>query len=172
MAGSILYFAVRQPRKPTICLFRRRQPRIPADCRNTFPLAMAGALATIRMLEKNNGQYYDRVDHRQTKLKEGLMEIAKKFDQPILIQGPRGLIYVGLIDKDVAYTPADLASIDMNKQLRFRSLLHEQGVIIGAGNRWVVIIGAGNRWVVSGELSDDDISDTLERTERAMAQLN
>jgi len=129
---------------------------------NTFPLAMAGALATIRMLTRDNGQYYDRVDQRQALLQEGFREIAKKYDQPVLIQGPRGLIYVGLIDKDIAHTPADLASIDVKKQLRFRTLLHEQGVIIGAGSRWVI----------SGELSDEDISDTLERTDRAMAQLN
>jgi hypothetical protein len=49
----------------------------------------------------------------------------------------------------------------LEKQLRFRTLLHEQGVVIGAGNRWVI----------SGEITDDDIADTLERTDRAMAQL-
>ena len=79
----------------------------------------------------------------------------------MLIQGPRGVVYFDFTDLIVAYTPANLANTDKQKQLRFRKLLHQQGVIIGPGGRWVI----------SGELSDDDIADTLERTDRAMAQL-
>ncbi len=128
---------------------------------NSFPLAMAAGLVTIEMLARDNGRFYARVDERQAQLTRGIREIAGKYGQPVLIQGPRGVVYFDFTDLIVAYTPADLANTDKQKQLRFRKLLHQQGVIIGPGGRWVI----------SGELSDDDIADTLERTDRAMAQL-
>ncbi len=128
---------------------------------NTFPLAMAGGLVSLDMLSKNNGEYYQKVDRCQIQLVDGIKQIADNHGHKLLIQGIRGMIYLGFTDLQVAWTPAELVSSDFDKQQRFRTLLHAQGVIIGGGSRMVI----------SGELTDKDIADTLERVDRSMSKL-
>jgi len=72
--------------------------------------------------------------------------------------------------KEPAGTAPDLWSARAERVLaRVRELSDQYDVLLCFDE---VIIGAGNRGVISAELSDDDIADTLERTDRAMAQLN
>ncbi|MEO1081728.1 MAG: aminotransferase class III-fold pyridoxal phosphate-dependent enzyme [Pseudomonadota bacterium] len=128
---------------------------------NSFPLAVAAALKSIEMLERDNGAYYDRVDIRQRALMEGIEGLASANGHRVLTQGPRGFFYLDFTELDVIYTPDDLSHSDTEKRMRFRALLHENGVVIG-GN---------SRFTVSGELADDDIDDALARIEASFEAL-
>ncbi len=128
---------------------------------NSFPLAIAAAQQNIAMLERDHGAYYQRVDQIQARLMDGIQAAARRHEQEVLLQGPRGFFYMDFTARDVIYTPDDLQDSDLDKRLRFRSLLHEAGVLIG-GN---------SRFTVSGELTDEDIDDALVRIDAAMAQL-
>ncbi len=147
-------------RKDILGLLRTNRV-IGAGTFNSFPVAMAAALTSIRMLEQDDGAYYAKVDRAQPILMDGLQSIAKKYGHPILVQGPRGLFYFDFIDRQVAWSPRDLAMADRPKALRLRNLLIEEGVLIGRGNRWFV----------SGLLTDQDIDFVLGATDRAFARL-
>ena len=128
---------------------------------NTFPLAMAAALASLEILAGNDGAWFREVDKRQTQLMDGLRASARKHGHDFIAQGPRGFFYTDFTPRNIIYSPADLAQSDTTKKQRFRLLAHEEGVIIG-GN---------NRLSVSAALTQEDVEVTLERLDRAMARL-
>ena len=128
---------------------------------NTFPLAMASSLCNLEMLARDDGAYYKQVDVWQQQLMDGLNASAEKHGHDFIAQGPRGFFYTDFSPRDVIYSPADLVDSDNTKKQQFRVLAHEEGVIIG-GN---------NRLSVSGALTQEDVSEALERLDRAMARL-
>jgi len=128
---------------------------------NASPLGMVGSLTTLKILERDGGAFYKKVDRLQMKLMEGLEEISGRHGTPTLIQGPRGVFYFQFIDKEIAYSARDLAGADGAKQNRFRVLLAEEGVFMN----W------GGRWFISGGLTEKDVDKTLECADRAMRKL-
>ena len=118
-------------------------------------------MATLKILEKDNGAIYRHVDKIQNGLMEGLKEISKKHGIPMLIQGPRGVFFAPFIDKEIAYSPRDLKEADMEKQQRFRTLMLEEGINIFHRARWYV----------SAVLTEEDVDKTLECADRAMGKL-
>ena len=128
---------------------------------NSFPLAIAAAIKNLEMLSRDDCAYYSRVDHHQIRLMEGIIEIAKTHGYDVLVQGPRGFFYLDFTKRNVIHTPDELVDSDATKRMRFRSLLHKHGVLIG-GN---------SRFTVSGEFTEADIQDTLHRINEAMKAL-
>jgi glutamate-1-semialdehyde aminotransferase len=65
---------------------------------------MRAVLATIKILERDNGAAYKKMDKVQLQLSDGLQALAKKHGLPMRIQGNRGLFFAlpGL-DKDKVY---------------------------------------------------------------------
>jgi glutamate-1-semialdehyde 2,1-aminomutase len=128
---------------------------------NASPPSMAATLASLTMLEESAGDYHRAVDRNQERLRAALRASAARHGHPLLIQGPRGLLYTEFIDRDIAYTAADLAGADVDKSRRLRLLLIDEGVVIGRGNRWFV----------SGVLTERDLDDAVGRIDRAFARL-
>jgi glutamate-1-semialdehyde 2,1-aminomutase len=128
---------------------------------NGYPLGVAAALATIKILEQNDGEYYRHVDLIQERLISGLKQIGSRRNIPVFIQGPRGVFYLNFMECDVAYSVRDLQKADPQKLDRFRTLLAEAGVLV----MW------GGRWYISGALSEADVDRTLECADWAMARL-
>ena len=128
---------------------------------NGYPLALAAGLATMKILEKNNGAIYKHIDKMQNRLMDGLREIGRRYDIPLLVQGPTGVFIIEFIDKDVAYSFRDLRGADTPRQKRFRELMLQEGI---------VMIKPG-RLFVSGAHTEADIDQTLECAERVMARL-
>jgi glutamate-1-semialdehyde 2,1-aminomutase len=128
---------------------------------NGYPLGTAASLASLKILERDNGAYYRKVDKLQGRLMAGLKEIAKRHSVPMLIQGPRGVFLAHFIDKDIAYSVRDLREADIEKQNKFRTLLAEEGVLI----MW------GGRWYISSGLTEADVGKTLECVDRAISRL-
>jgi len=128
---------------------------------NGYPLGVAASLVSLKILEKDNGAYYKKIDRLQSRLMDGLKEISKRHGIPTLIQGPRGVFFFQFIDKEIAYSVRDLKGADLEKQNRFRILLAAESVLI----MW------GGRWYVSGGLTEADVEKTLECAHRALSKL-
>ena len=128
---------------------------------NSFPLAVAAAVTNIDMLARDDGAFYRRIDKWQEELTDGIRQIGKKVGHPAFTQGPRGVFHLNFVDRDVAYTPQDLADADWKKLGRFNQLLLNERVIIGGGSRFVVTDG----------LTQKDVDDTLDRLDKAMSKL-
>ena len=128
---------------------------------NSFPLAVAAAVTNIAMLERNDGEFYRKIDDVQGQLTEGIRELGRRHGHRVFIQGPRGVFHLNFHDIDVAYTPEDMASADWNKLARFGKLLLAERVIVGGGSRFVV----------THALTQNDVDDTLDRVGRALRSL-
>lgn len=128
---------------------------------NGNPLGLAAALATLKILEKDDGAFYKKIDKVQNRLMAGLKEVSKRHGIPMLIQGPRGVFFCEFIDKEIAYSPRDLKEADMEKQRKFSALLLEERILIAPPVRWYV----------SGGLTEADIDKTLESAERVAGRL-
>jgi glutamate-1-semialdehyde 2,1-aminomutase len=129
---------------------------------NSFPLAVAAALKSIELLERDNGAFYHRIDDKQTALVEGIRACAAKHGHRVLLQGPRGVFHLNFADLPVAYTPTELSTAsDSQKLARFSKLLLEERVLVGGGSRWVV----------TDALTEQDIEETLARVDRAMQRV-
>lgn len=128
---------------------------------NGYPLALAAALATIKILERDSGVFYKEVNKVQNRLMEGLQEISKRRGIPLLVQGPTGVFVCEFIDKEVAYSFRDLKGADMERQKKFRELMLEEGVVILKPCRLFV----------SGSHTEADVNKTLECADRAMGKL-
>ena len=128
---------------------------------NASPFLLAAGLATIKILEKDNGAIYKHIDKVQNQLMTGLKELGKKHGIPLLIQGPRGVFVCEFIDKEIAYSPRDLKEADVEKRKKFGTLLLDAGII--AHSR--------GRWYICGALTEADVDRTLEVADRAMSRL-
>ena len=159
MAGGVPMAAVAGKKKILDLLAQQRV--LGAGTFNGYPFGLAAALATIKILEKDDGAIYRHVDKVQNQLMSGLKDIGKKHGIPMLIQGPRGVFFAHFLDKDIVYNPRELKAADMEKQNQFRSLLLEEGVNIFHRARWYV----------SGALTEADAAKSLECADRAMSKL-
>jgi len=137
------------------------QKVIGAGTFNGYPLGVSASLVTLKILEKDNGAHYRKVDQFQGQLMEGLREISRRRNMPTLIQGAKGVLFFQFIDKEVAYSVRDLKEADVAKQNKFRKLLADEGVLI----MW------GGRWYISGALIQKDVDKALGCADRVMGNL-
>ncbi len=128
---------------------------------NGYPLGVAAALTTIKILEKDNGAIYKQVDKIQNRLTDGLTEICTRRGIPILVLNPRGMFSLYFTDIEEAWTVHDLAQADREIQDRLRVLLAEEGVL----NMW------GGRWYVCAAHTENDVDQTIEAFDRAISQV-
>jgi glutamate-1-semialdehyde 2,1-aminomutase len=128
-----------------------------------YPLGLAATLASMKLVEKDNGTFYKKIDSIQKPLMEGLKEISKKRGIPMFLQGTRGAFITRFMDFDkaVAYSVRDFAVVDMQKERRWAELLAEEGVILMFGGRFYI----------SSAHTESDVQRTLECADRAMGKL-
>ncbi|MFH1931491.1 MAG: aminotransferase class III-fold pyridoxal phosphate-dependent enzyme [Pseudomonadota bacterium] len=141
-------------------LLRQRRV-VAAGTFNGYPMGVAAALATLKIMEKDDGAYFKKIEKTQNRLTEGLREISDRHGVPALIMGPRGMFAVHFTDLKEIWTAKELATTDKQKQKRFRSLLAEEGALI----LW------NGRFYLSIAVTDKDVDRTLEMVDRAMARL-
>lgn len=159
MAGGVPMAAVAGKKEILDQIIEQRV--VGAGTFNGYPLSLAAALATIKILERDNGAIYRHIDKVQEQLKAGLKELSKKHGIPILFLGPRGCLFTHFIDKEIAYSIRDLKEVDAEKFKKFRALLLEEGI---------TILQRG-RWYISGALTEADVDKTLDCASRAMGKL-
>ena len=129
---------------------------------NAFPVSMAASIATMNMLESDDGAIYDRRAAVQSKLQSRIQEAAAKAGHDLLILGMPGNFCTHFTDKTELWTAKDIMDAsDVGKAVQYRRLLREEGIIQGLGNRWFV----------SFALTDDDVEETVARASRAFQRL-
>lgn len=128
---------------------------------NSFPVGIAAAVKNIEMLERDNQAYYKAVDKRQAEITDGLRAIAKKHKKPLLLQGPRGLQFMALMDRDVVHNPWELGPAFGPELNKVRQLLAAEGVLLAPGSRLFI----------SGALTDADVAHILRAFDRVLAKL-
>ena len=135
---------------------------IAAGTFNACPVSMAAALTTMRMLERDGGAIYEVRRSVQEKLEATLLEAARDAGHAMRILSMPGNFCTHFTAADELWTSRQIANAsDLDKAVRFRRLLREEGIIQGLGNRWFV----------SFALTDTDAEETLERTRRALQRL-
>jgi glutamate-1-semialdehyde 2,1-aminomutase len=128
---------------------------------NGYPLGMRAAVATLRILEKDNGAVYREMDRVQKRLETGLKEVAQKHGVQMRIQGARGVFFLifGADSDKTIYSDDDLmASIDLDKTLNFWSGMNLEGIGVMAGGRWYMSIAH----------TDADVDRTLQAADKVM----
>jgi glutamate-1-semialdehyde 2,1-aminomutase len=128
---------------------------------NGYPLGMHAALATLRILERDEGAVYREMGAVQDELMRGLGDLARRHGLPMRIQGARGVFFTmfGLDPDAVVYTDEDLKGIDFNLYLKFWAGMQEEGVITLVGGRWYPSIAH----------TRVDVEETLEAADRVMS---
>jgi len=128
-----------------------------------YPLGLAAALVSIKILERGNGAFYRKIDKIQKGLTDGLKEISKRRGIPLFIQGARGVFITRFIDlgKEVAYSVRDFVGVNMQKERRWAELMADEGVILMFGGRFYI----------SSAHSEADVHRTLECADRVMGRL-
>ena len=159
IAGGVPMSAIAGKREILDLLLEQKV--IGAGTFNGYPLGLAAALATIKILEKDDGAFYKKIDKVQNRLMGGLKEIGKKHGIPILIQGPRGVFICEFINKEAAYSPRDFTGADVEKRMRFGALMFDEGILIASRARWYLC----------GALTNDDVDKALEYADRVMTKL-
>jgi len=160
IAGGIPFSVVAGRAEVMDLLLQRKV--VGAGTFNGYPLGVAAALASIKILEKDEGAFYKRWDALQAKLTDGLAAIARRHSIPMLMQIVRGCVFYQFTDLKIAHNMGEwIAQSDHARQDRLREQLYENGVLI---------LFRG-RWFVSGAITEEDVTKTLEITDRVMGQL-
>ncbi len=159
LGGGIIIGAIAGKKEIMAQLLNRSV--IGAGTFNGNPLSLASALATLKILEKDEGALYKRIEITQKLLATGIKEIAKRHGIPLLIQGPTGVFYCNFIDKDIIYSPVEIKEADYIKLGRFVKGLFDMGVLV---------VGGG-RWFISSALSENDIDKTLDIVSKVMSDI-
>ena len=140
----------------------RARKVIGAGTFNAFPVGMVAALSTIRLLEHDDGAIYRHRDAIQARLESEITECARRYGHDLLIQGSPGVFCAHFTDAEVLWTIAEVtARADLEKALRFRTLLEEEGIFQALGSRHMV----------SFAMTDEDVDEAVLRMERAFKRL-
>lgn len=109
---------------------------------NGYALGMRGALATLKILERDNGAVYLEMGRVQKRLENGLKEIAKRRGVPLCIQGARGVFFTmfGVDNDKVVYSDDDLATLDMEAIKKFWEGMNNAGIAVMLASRWYMSI--------------------------------
>ena len=159
LGGGIPMGAVGGKSESMDLLFERKV--IGAGTFNGYPVGLAACLASLSILEKNDGAIYDQIAQRQFRLIDGLKEIAHRYTVPLFVQGPRGTFFLVTTDLGEVHSYKDLTGIDWKRQSHFERSMRDEGILIVRGGRWFI----------SGGLTEEDVDQTLETADRIMRQL-
>ena len=135
---------------------------------NSIPPAVAGAIATLDVLERDEGAVYKTVTSVGNSLMSGIKHLADKQGIPVVVQGYGTIFYVGFPKTSEAGKPSQAvsdyrSSLGMNQQLygEFVSAMVDRGVrIIPRGN-----------WFLSSEHTQSDVDATLGAIESVFAEV-
>lgn len=135
---------------------------------NSIPPAVAAAIATLDVLERDAGMIYKTVEVTGHKLMAGIKKLAEKHGLPIVVQGYGAIFYVGFPsartephDGQAIYDYRSSLAMDQNLYTEFVSAMVDRGVrIIPRGN-----------WFLSSTHSDADISATLDAVDAVFGNL-
>jgi glutamate-1-semialdehyde 2,1-aminomutase len=135
---------------------------------NSIPPAVAGAIATLDALERDNCAVYKKVEATGEGLMEGIRALAVHTEIPIVVQGYGSIFYVGFPLNGVE-SNREQQVWDYRSSLTMDQDLYSKFVcaMVDSGVR---IIPRGN-WFVSSAHDDSDVKTTLAAVEQAFQQV-
>jgi glutamate-1-semialdehyde 2,1-aminomutase len=132
---------------------------------NSLPPAIAAGVATLSILERDNGEVYQKLKETGTALMEGIRDRASKLGIPVIVQGHPSIFFVGFPVAATAAAPV----VDYKTSLATDNDLYAQFVSAMADNG-VRIIPRGN-WFLSAAHTLADVEQTLAAVEESLAQV-
>lgn len=128
---------------------------------NSHPVAMAAADAVLTHLDEHRDAVYPSLAARGRRLMEGLRRAATTHGVPMLVDGPGPVFQTCLTDQDAVTDYRSFAACDRAAMARFHELLQTGGVnIVPRG-----------LWFLSTAHTDEQIDETLEVADAALARL-
>ncbi|MCD4721004.1 MAG: aminotransferase class III-fold pyridoxal phosphate-dependent enzyme [Desulfobacula sp.] len=129
---------------------------------NGFSLSIISALASIKIMERDDCAVFKQLEQTTQYIKKGLLEIIKRRDLKIGIQDETGVLYpIFGVDPDfVFYFDRDL-KLDKSSGIRFFQELAMRGIVIHPDGRFFI----------STVLSDEDIEKTLEACDDSLGAM-
>lgn len=82
------------------------------------PIVMAAGLATLTKL-KNNLEWYDHIENLGNKLNDGLLEISKKYNLPLVMNRVGGMLTIFFTDLKEVRTYEDVKSCNVDRFNRY-----------------------------------------------------
>lgn len=133
---------------------------IHAGTMNANNPTVAASLATIEELQADS-EVYDRLFRLGNQLKSGLEELAKKYRQNLLVQGPGPMINTSFTDLQAQHEYRDLQYSDVAKLNQFIRGLHDEGIrVIGRG-----------LWYISAATREQDVGKALAAADKVFKNL-
>lgn len=93
------------------------------------PIVMAAGLATLTKL-KNNLVYYDHIENIGTKLQEGILDISKKYNLPMVINRVGGMMTIFFTDLKEVRTYDDVKTCNVDRFNRYFEHMIKSGINI------------------------------------------
>lgn len=93
------------------------------------PIVMSAGLATLTKL-KNNLSYYDHIENIGTKLQEGIISIAKKYNLPIVMNRVGGMMTIFFTDLKEVRTYDDVKTCNVDRFNRYFEHMIKSGINI------------------------------------------
>jgi len=134
---------------------------------NSVPPAVAGAIATLDILERDGAAVYKTIEAVGRRLMAGIRELGKKWAVPVAIQGYGSIFYLGFPSTDLGDDRQ--AVFDYRSSLQMNQVLYTQ-FVSAMVDRGIRIIPRGN-WFLSSVHTDADIDATLGAVDAVFGEL-
>ncbi|MCC5938334.1 MAG: aspartate aminotransferase family protein [Lunatimonas sp.] len=133
---------------------------IHAGTMNSCNPTVAAALATVRILERDNP--YPQMFALGERLRTGLRQLAAEMGINLLVQGLGPVVHTGFMDRDSVSEYREVLQYDGGKLKRFISGLHDAGIrVIGRG-----------LWYISSAHQPEHIEQALVKAKDVLHRLN
>ncbi|MDD6211539.1 MAG: aminotransferase class III-fold pyridoxal phosphate-dependent enzyme [Clostridiales bacterium] len=127
---------------------------------NGNSLTAAVMKAVLTELSRNDGECYKQIEKLGNMFREGVLDAAKKYDIPMLMQGFPGAWFPVFTEKDRIRNHREaLLYSDLDKMHRFGSLMKENGVI------------GDDRYCVSLAHTESDVLASIEIADKVLSIL-
>lgn len=135
---------------------------------NSIPPAVAGAIAALDVLERDNANAYQVMEAAGNALMDGLRATAARHNLAVAVQGYGGIFYLGFPSGNVPIA-ATQAVTDYRSSLAMDQALYTR-FVCGMVDRGVRIIPRGN-WFLSSTHTAEDVAATLKAADEVFAEL-
>lgn len=137
------------------------------DCTCVIPgtyngnsLSAAVMKAVLTELGKNDGEVYQQIERLGNMFREGVLDAAKKYDIPMIMQGFPGAWFPVFTEKDrIRNHKEALLYSDLDKMHRFGGLMKANGVI------------GDDRYCISLAHTEEDVQKSIEIADKVLAIL-
>jgi glutamate-1-semialdehyde 2,1-aminomutase len=129
---------------------------------NSLPPAIAAAVATMRVLERDGGAVYRQLEASGSAVMKGIQDRAAALQVPAIVQGHPAFFYVAFPNQPGEITDYR-SSLNANNELYAR-------FVTAMADRGVRLIPRGN-WFNSAAHDSQDVSDTLVAVDGALAEV-